>query len=155
MRKLSEALPPLDSSSTKSICESGSKAPSQEQEATLKRAATAWAGLKQIYGTAFTTSYGQHPSRMWLRAIHQLTDEQVSRGLDRLAQDKREFPVNLPTFVDACKGQGPGPRYLGVPPEDPKLLKHDRRITAVGEESIAHARRVLGMPEGRGRPDEN
>jgi len=60
--------------------------------------------------------YGGEPSALWLAAIAELTDEQVMAGLKRLATGApREYPCNLPEFVNACKPRSDGVRYLGVP----------------------------------------
>jgi len=82
---------------------------------TLKRAATAWQGMKQLYGQSFVTIYGQQPTSLWLEKIAGLTDEQVGQGLIRLGDKPRAYPANLTEFVEACRPTPGSPRFLGVP----------------------------------------
>jgi hypothetical protein len=71
--------------------------------------------MTELYGTAFLSAYGDHPSPLWTAAISELSDDQCRNGLTRLAREAREYPANLTQFVAACRPRTTSPQFLGVP----------------------------------------
>lgn len=91
------------------------------------RAAAVWSSMVELYGSAFTSAYGESPSPLWLAAISELSDDECRVGLTALAKQAREYPANLTQFVAACRPQKLV-HYLGRPTTPERLmLEHPRR----------------------------
>lgn len=97
--------------------ESGRKAPASRLEV-LQRAADVWKSMRLIYGTRFTSTYGEEPNPAWVEKIADLTDEECAAGCRRLRDSADDWPPSLPGFVNACRPRDAGVRYLGVPLTD-------------------------------------
>jgi len=69
----------------------------------------------QMFGTAFSSAYGDSPTPIWLSAITGLSDAECAEGFQRLATEGREYPPNLTQFVAACRPPKGSPRFLGTP----------------------------------------
>jgi hypothetical protein len=102
--------------------------------------------MKQMFGTAFTTAYGDQPSAIWLDGIAGLTDEQCAAGFRLLRKELRRYPPNLTEFIAACRQTAPGVRYLGGPSSQfkPLPLDHKPATPERRAEHIANCRKALG-----------
>ena len=81
-----------------------------------------WVQLAEIYGKALYREYGSEPPMLWKKAIEQLSDDQIERGLKNLAEDALAFPANLGQFVEACVRIPEGRPWAS----QPKQIEDDR-----------------------------
>jgi hypothetical protein len=102
--------------------------------------------MTEIFGTSFLTIHGDAPSRYWLGEIAKLTDDQCRSGLERVIRMKREYPVNLTEFVEACRPTPGSPRFLGAPttPERLRALAPPKAKPEHVARSLASIREKIG-----------
>jgi hypothetical protein len=79
--------------------------------------------MVEIYGNAFTASYGDTPGEIWMAAIADLSEAELGRGFTTLSKQEREFPPNLTQFVAACRPPISSPRFLGTPTTPDEIRK--------------------------------
>ena len=69
------------------------------------RAATLWRFASEAYGRAWTREYGHEPPAMWRRAMEEITDGELRRGLAGMAAGEWTYPPNCGLFVRYCVGR--------------------------------------------------
>lgn len=67
-----------------------------------------------MFGNSFLNQFGARPPSVWVAQVEKLSDEELRRGLQNIADTEDRFSPNLTQFVAACK-RLPPVRYLGVP----------------------------------------
>ncbi len=102
MKKLAGTIP--------SITSSRASEPTRD----LTRAKRVWTAMAEMFGNPFLTQFGELPPSVWIAQVERLTDDEIRRGLNNLADEEMRFPPNLTQFVAACK-RLPPVRHLGVP----------------------------------------
>ena len=98
---------------TKAMNLSQPSTPETERPLDSTRAMMIWVQLAELFGKAFYRENSESPPKLWIQAIHRLTDQQIARGLANLGNDDLKFPPNLSMFIAACKREKPV-RQLGV-----------------------------------------
>ncbi len=79
--------------------------------------------MRETFGSVWATQYGAVPNDTWLRAMADVSDEQLVNGLNRMVRARSEFPPNLTQFIDLCTQEEPkpeiAPSYHRLLPLDP------------------------------------
>lgn len=74
----------------------------------------------EVYGSTWTRQYGlAHEGAFdtWEKALLDFTVEQISQGFESAIKQHKNFPPNLPQFLDLCKPIIPAchQRYEALP----------------------------------------
>lgn len=115
-----------------------------------RRAAQVWLRMTELFGKRWTDNNGTTPPLSWVRAIEQLSDDQIREGLGRILHSGAKHPPPLPEFVEFCEPKNT-PVECRVNPQAYKLLPLDPPETdeqkadrlARGREEIAKVRAKL------------
>lgn len=118
----------------------------QEQR---KRAAAVWVALAELFGSKVTSQWGETPPPRWCAVVAQLTDAQLSTGLQRIEDSGREWPPTAPEFKRECRYRQNRPPHLRddavYVPASHQLADTGRRARAVTrwEQEMQKLREVL------------
>ena len=55
-----------------------------------------------MFGTRFTSTYGEDPCKSWAIGLGDITAFQIDRGIDNLINSGEEWPPSLPKFRKLC-----------------------------------------------------
>lgn len=107
--------------------------------------------MRQMFGSGWTSQYGEVPNDAWLDLIAKLTEKQLLRGLNETAKAAREFPPNMTIFRALCEGGTDGncrthhEAYKQLSPDPPETKEHaQQRI----ERNQHHAQGLLKKLKG-------
>jgi len=62
-----------------------------------------WRKMTKMYGATFTNQYGEIDDGTWLRALKNLTPQELGIGLDKCLDRDSEFPPGLGVFRRLCR----------------------------------------------------
>lgn len=73
-----------------------------------------------MFGSKFSSNYGDKPSQMWAMSINGFKDYEIQRGLRKLLHKGSGTPPTLPQFIAACKyseeeDAAPNPSTVALP----------------------------------------
>lgn len=90
-----------------------------------------WERMTEIYGHAWTSSYGEAPVPGWETALRGISPERIKQGLERMAADQRylKWPPAALEFRALCL---PRAEDFGLPSEDEAFAQ------AIGNRSEKH-----------------
>lgn len=78
-----------------------------------------WVRLSEIFGAVFVTQYGDvsgEARQTWKQGLEQYSEDQIKRGVQHCLNWRKDFPPNLPQFLELC---------LTVPPKSHQPFKPD------------------------------
>src|SRR5690606_29906760 len=107
--------------------------------------------MQEMFGSSWSSQYGDAPSRTWTQALSHMTDEQIVRGLQRIALGGEKFPPTLPQFSALCRGEDSGETrthhgaYVELPRNPPESKEHAKQRI---ERNAHHARELLNKLKG-------
>lgn len=115
----------------------------------LRKAIRVWDRMQEMFGSSWSSQYGDAPSRTWTQALSHMTDEQIVRGLQRIALGGEKFPPTLPQFIAVCRGEDGGEcrtnsaAYVQLPHNPPETDEHKAARKARGREQMERVKAAL------------
>jgi hypothetical protein len=102
-----------------------------------------WGALVEMFGQTILTNFGASPPPVWRRKIDELTDWQIQRGLDRMAEMDAGFAPTLGQFINACKA---APERRTPPVTGPTRDQCDHWEGQLNLLLLSKVQRACGLP---------
>jgi hypothetical protein len=103
-----------------------------------------WSAMTQAFGRRWVTEMGDEPHGLWIEALRKVPEDQVRRGIDRLATFASPFMPTLGQFVELCMkaDSQPGrPEWTKAPAIAPAVARVNQTLL-----SFVTARAKAGKP---------
>ena len=88
--------------STNNASENGKNGKAKSLTLTDRHVERLWERMGKIYGHKWASSYGLCDDGTWLAGLHDVTPEQIGRGLEKCRISENAWPPTLPEFRAMC-----------------------------------------------------
>ncbi len=105
-----------------------------------------WVAMTEMYGTRWTSQYGDEPLPAWRAGLSDLSASQIGAGIMACRNSGNEWPPSLPEFRALAKPNRP-PYYRD---DNVKQLPQKQSAPEKGREEIAKLKALLSRAKNIG-----
>lgn len=82
--------------------QNGEQATTSSTSTNPEKAFYVWDKMKGIFGNAFTSSFGEIPTQLWIESMAALSEKDINAGLNKVLRGGYDFAPNLSKFLKLC-----------------------------------------------------
>lgn len=62
-----------------------------------------WEKMQEIFGNSWSNQYSMTPNSTWIAELSQLSEIEITRGLNAVLKSRAKYVPNLATFLGMCE----------------------------------------------------